>query len=126
MHPLRMKTSLLLAVGLALFAAACHRSSAPPPPMAIEELPGVFEKAFSKAKADTRAAASEIVAAVQAKDYMKAYAALQNLLGQSSLTPEQRSATARGLLAVNSALQAAQASGDATAAETLRQIRQNR
>ena len=94
--------------------------------MAIEELPGVFEKAFSKAKADTRAAASEIVAAVQAKDYTKAVAALQGLLGQSSLTPEQRIATARGLLAVNSALQAAQASGDATAAETLRQIRQNR
>jgi hypothetical protein len=94
--------------------------------MAIEELPGVFDKAFSNAKADTRAAASEIVAAVQTKDYTKAYAALQGLLGQSSLTPEQRIATARGLLAVNSALQAAQASGDATAAATLRQIRQNR
>ena len=126
MHSLRMKPSLFLALGLILISAACRQSSAPPPPMAIEELPGVFEKAFSKAKPDTKASASEIVAAVQDKDYTKAYAALQSLLGQSSLTSEQRSATARGLLAVNGALQAAQASGDAAAAESLRQIRQNR
>jgi hypothetical protein len=94
--------------------------------MAIEELPGTFQKAFSKAKADTRESANEVVVAVQAKDYAKAYAVLQNLLGQSRLTPEQRSATARGLLAVSSALQSAQAQGDATAAETLKQIRRNR
>ena len=127
MHRTPIKTSLLLLfVGLGLFSAACHRSSEPPPPLAIEELPGVFEKAFSKGKADPQAAASEIVAAVQAKDYAKAYAGLQALLGQASLTAEQRRATARGLLAVSRALQAAQAGGDAAAAETLRQIRQNR
>jgi len=94
--------------------------------MAIEELPGAFQMAFSKAKADARESANEVVVAVQAKDYAKAYAVLQNLLGQSSLTPEQRSATARGLLAVNGALQSAQAQGDAAAAETLKQIRRNR
>ncbi|MGO8925955.1 MAG: hypothetical protein ACLQU3_03535 [Limisphaerales bacterium] len=127
MHRTPIKTSLLLLlVGLGLFSAACHQSSEPPPPLAIEELPGVFDKAFSKAKADTQAAASEIIASVLAKDYAKAYAGLQALLGQSSLTPDQRRATARGLLAVNSALHAAQASGDPAAAETLRQIRQNR
>jgi len=126
MNPLRSRTSVLLAISLAVFAAACHRSGDPPPPMAIEELPGAFQKAFSKAGADTKESANEVVVAVQAKDYAKAYAVLQNLLAQSSLTPEQRSATARGLLAVNSALQSAQAQGDATAAETLKQIRRNR
>jgi hypothetical protein len=126
MNPLRIKASVLLAIGFALLAAGCHRSSAPPPPMAIEELPGAFQKAFSKAQADAKESANEVIAAVQTKDYAKAYAVLQNLLAQAGLTPEQRSVTARGLLAVNSALRSAQAHGDATAAETLRQIRQNR
>lgn len=126
MKPLRIKASVFLAMGLALLAAGCHRSNAPLQPMAIEELPGAFQKAFDKAKADAKESANAVVVAVQAKDYAKAYAGLQNLLGQSSLTPEQREATARGLLAVNSALQSAQAQGDAAAAETLREIRRNR
>lgn len=104
---------------LLLFLAGCNRSSTPPPPLSLEELPADFQKAFAKAKAEAKALSDEIVAAVQAKEYPKAYIGLQTLVGQSGLSKEQQSLAARAVLAVNTALQTAQAQGDQQAAETL-------
>lgn len=119
-----MKHLRINLVGLALllpllFGVACDRSSAPPTALAVEELPATFEKVFAKAKPETKEITSQIVAAVQAKDYSKAFQGLQNLTTQATLTKEQSSVISGALLTVNNLLQAAQAQGDAKAAETI-------
>jgi hypothetical protein len=118
-------------IGLALllpllFGAGCDRASAPPTPLAVEELPAAFEKAFTKAKPEAKELASQVVAAVQAKDYSKAFQGLQTLRSQPDLTKEQTGVMSRGLLTVNTLLQAAQAQGDAKAAETIKVYQQTK
>lgn len=119
MTHLRIKIIGLALLLPLLFGVGCDRSSAPPTPLAVEELPAAFEKAFSKAKPEAKELANQIVAAVQAKDYSKAFLDLQTLTGLPALTKEQMSVTSRALLTVNTLLQAAQAQGDAKAAETI-------
>ncbi len=106
-----------------LFAVSCDRSSAPPTALAVEELPAAFEKAFAKAKPETKELAKQVVAAVQAKDYSKAFFGLQNMTSQVALTKEQSSVISGALLTVNNLLQAAQAQGDTKAAETIQSHR---
>ena len=112
-------------IGLALllpllFGLGCDRSSAPPTPLAVEAMPAAFEKAFSKAKPEAKELANQMVAAVQAKDYSKAFLGLQALTALPTLTKEQISVSSGALLTVNTLLQAAQAQGDAKAAETIK------
>ena len=104
---------------LLLFIAGCDRSSTPPPPLTLEELPAAFQKAFTKAKADAKALSDQVVVAVQAKEYSKAYVTLQSLLREPGLSKQEESLAARAALTVNAALQSAQAQGDQQAAETL-------
>lgn len=120
MRLLRTKRStfaLVLALG---FGVGCDRSSAPPTPLPSAEFPAAFEKVFSKAKPETKDVVNQIVASVQAQDYSKAFLGLQTLASRPDLTKEQVSVTTRGLLTVNTLLQAAQAQGDAKAAETIK------
>lgn len=106
-----------------LLGLGCDRSSAPPAPLPVEQLPAAFEKAFAKAKPETKELANQIVVAVQAKDYSKAFYGLQNLLSQSVLTKPQSSVVSSALLTVNSLLEAAQAEGNQKAAETIKVYR---
>ncbi len=76
---------------------------------------GVFEKMYGSART-----ADQIVAAVQAQDFSKAFNGLQSLVGKPDITKEQASVLSRALLTVNNQLQAAQAKGDVKAAETIR------
>lgn len=102
-----------------LFGLGCDRSSAPPTALAVEEFPAAFEKAFAKAKPETKALANQIVTGVQAKDYSKAFLALQSLLAEATLSKQQMGVASGALLTVNSLLEAAKAGGNEKAAETI-------
>jgi len=123
MTHLRTKIIRLALVLPLLFGAGCDRSSAPPAPLAVEELPAAFEKAFSKAPPEAKEVATQIVAAVQAKDYSKAFLGLQSLTSLPALNKQQVNVAASALLTVNTLLQAAQAQGDTKAAETIQHHR---
>jgi hypothetical protein len=125
MHLELKRTALALFVVLTL-CVACKQSSAPPPTLSIDQLPPALEKAFSAAPAETKELATQIITSVQAKDYGKAYSAIQSLATKSGLTKEQSSVTASGVLTLNTALQSAQASGDSQAAEVLQIHRRNK
>lgn len=83
----------------------------------------MLDKAFAKAKPEAKDLAAQVVAAVQAKDYSKAYLTIQTLAGKPGLTKEQLSVTSRGMLTVSELLQAAQTQGDQKAAQTLKTYR---
>jgi hypothetical protein len=103
-----------------------QRSTAPPAPIAVEELPAALQKAFAKAKSPLKDLASQAVEFLQAKDYGKAYQTVQNLTAQSGLNKQQIEILTRGSMALNTALQAAQSHGDQKAAETLNTYRINK
>ena len=108
------------------FGVGCNRSSAPPTPLTVEELPGAIEKAFSTAKPQAKELATQVVTCVQAKDYSKAFWGIQTIAGVPDLTKDQIKVTARATLTINSLLQTAQAEGDAKATQTLQQYRINK
>jgi len=112
---------LVLALGL-----GCSRSSAPPTPLTAQELPGVLEKTFNTANPQAKEQATQVVTAVQAKDYSKAFWGIQTLAGVTGLTKEQVKVTARATLTISSLLQSAQAEGDQKAAATLKTYRENK
>jgi hypothetical protein len=118
-------TVLAVLLGLA-FGAGCNRSTPPPTPLPAEEMPAALEKAFSKAKPDVKELANQVVAAVQAKDYSKAFLTVQNLASRPGLTRDQTSVTSRATLTVNSLLQAAESRGDKQAAQTLQTYRKDK
>jgi len=123
MKHLNLKSvTLAVLLGLA-FGAGCNRSTPPPTPLSVQELPAALEKAFSKAKPDVKDLANQVVAAVQAQDYSKAFLTIQNLASRPGLTKDQVSVTSRATLTVNSLLQAAETKGDKQAAQTLKVYR---
>ena len=123
MKHLNLKSvTLAVLLGLA-FGAGCNRSTPPPTPLSVQELPAALEKAFSKAKPDVNDLANQVVAAVQAQDYSKAFLTIQNLASRPGLTKDQVSVTSRATLTVNSLLQAAETKGDKQAAQTLKVYR---
>ena len=107
---------------LALLVAAvgCNRSAPPPTALTEAELPSALETAFSKAKPDIKDLATQVVAAVQAKEYAKAFQSMQALSAKTGLTKEQINVISRATLTVNDLLQAAQAQGDKKAAQTIK------
>ena len=92
----------------------------------MDQFAATFNKAFAGAKAETKDLATEVVTAVQAQDYPKAFAQLQYLTAAPGLNKEQRSVMARGLLTVNELLAKAQSQGDQKAAQTIQTYQRNR
>ena len=112
-------TSLLLFT-LGLVVVGCGPgSSTPPAPLAEAEIPAAFEKAFAKAKPELKELSTQVVTAVQAKDYSKAFNSLQSVAGRPDMNKEQISVITRALITVSGLLQTAQAQGDQKAAQTL-------
>jgi hypothetical protein len=127
MKDLRAATAILLMLMTGLvFGLGCDKSSAPPQPLALEEVPAALQKSFSKAKGESKELVTQIVATLQAQDYSTAYLSIQKLAAQSGLNKDQQSAASRATLAINTALQSAQTKGDAKAAETLKAYRVNK
>jgi hypothetical protein len=119
----RLAVILLL---LLAWGPGCSSSTPPPTPLTVEELPSALNKAFAKAKPETKTLTSQIVTWVQGQDYPKAFQALQSLGNSPGLTKEQQSVTSRATLTVNGLLQAAQAKGDPSAAKTLQNYRRDK
>jgi hypothetical protein len=120
---MKFRTLLLAAL---VSVAGCDRSRGPPPPLAIEQVPSVLQKAFTKAKPEAKDLVDQIVGALAAKDFSKAYLGFQALLAQSGLNKDQQSVASRGMLSVNGMLQEAQSKGDTHAADTLKAYRFNK
>lgn len=118
------RTGLTLLI-ISLLAAGCSKSS-PPTPLALEELPAAFEKAFSKGKPELKVLANEIVASVKAKDYPKAFAELQYLARVTDLTKEQATTMGRATITISELLQAAEAKGDEKATVTIENYRKTK
>ena len=112
---------LLLTSGL-----GCRKDVRPPTPLPVDQFAVTFNKAFAGAKAETKDLAAQIVTAVQAQDYSKAFAQLQSLTSAPGLTKDQQSVLARALLTVNNLLTAAQSQGDQKAAQTIQTYQRNR
>jgi len=99
----------------------CSREVPPPTPFTEAELPAELEKAFGTAKqAEAKDLVNQVLAALQAKDYSKAFWAINTLTGVQGLSKEQANAAARATLTINSLLQSAQAQGDKNAGQTLK------
>ena len=107
-------------------ATGCNRTTPPPEPLEVSELPAVVEKAFAKAAPETKTLASQVVTSVQSQDYAKGFAAVQALVSRPGLSKEQVNVTSRVMLTVSSLLQAAQAKGDAAATRTLENYRRDK
>ena len=119
------KVNLTLLLVL-LAAIGCNKSSAPPAPLTVEQLPSAFEKAFRKAKPQVKGLAAQVVSSVQSNGYAQAYSELQHLSTAPELTKEQSSVVGRGMLTINGLLQSAAAKGDENAAQTVKAYRSNK
>ena len=119
--PITFTVLLLLICGL-----GCSKDLPPPAALPADQFAAVFDKAFATAKAETKGLATEVVTAVQAQDYPKAFSQLQYLAAASGLNKEQRNVVASGLLTVNELLAKAQSQGDQKAAQTIQNYQRNR
>lgn len=118
-------TALTLLVVLAV-GFGCNRTSPPPTPLTLEELPGALEKAFSKAKPQAKELAALVVASVKGRDFAKAFSSIQALVAAPELTKEQVNVAARATITVSGLLQEAVAQGDAKAAAAVKQYRETK
>jgi hypothetical protein len=121
-------TFIALAVSFCVgFGVSCKRDIPPPTPLSAEEMPGALQKAYEKASGDTKDFATQVNAALGAKDYQKAYNAILTLSSRPGLSKDQRSVVSRAMLTINQLLQtAAENQGDAKAAQALKTYRVNK
>ncbi len=119
------QTALVLTVFL-MGVAGCDKGSTLQTPLSVGELPAAFEKAFAKAKPEIKGLADQVVKAVQAQDYSKAFQDIQTLGAQLNLTKEQNSTIGRATLTINELLQTAATKGDEKAAATRESYRRNK
>jgi hypothetical protein len=115
---------VLLLLGLAGFG--CSKNVPPPVPLPADQFTATFNKAFAGAKAETKELSDQIVTAVEAKDYSKAFTVLQSLFSAPSLTKDQQGVLARASLTLNDLLAAAQSQGDQKAAQTIQIYNKNK
>lgn len=120
------KILALLAGLLMAMVAGCNKEVVPPPPLPLEQIPSALEAAFASAQPAQKQMAAQIVEQVRAKDYTKAYFALQALSTQAGLTKEQAEKAAGGLLTLNTVMQTAVQQGDTQSAEALKFYRENK
>ncbi len=106
--------------------SGCHKAESPPPSLTLEQLPPALRQAFTNAKPNVKGPLDAVLKWLEAKDYSKAYFALQTLSAQPGLTSKQAQVCASGLLALNEALQQAQSQGNQKAAQTLKFYRENK
>ena len=117
----RITQNVCLALcSLAILVCGCAKDPGPPPPLAVENIPGELEKAFQAAKQQTKDIVGKVNSGLQSKDYPGAYDAIQALGSLPDTSIEQRRLTARAMLTIYGLLQTAQSQGDDKAAAALR------
>jgi hypothetical protein len=99
-----MKKLLLLACLFLAPLLGCGANRAEP--IGLEQVTAEFDKAFKSSNEETRGLTQAIARLVGRKQYAPASMQLQTILGDPSLTKEQRSVVARVLTSVNAAMQA--------------------
>lgn len=105
-----------------LIAIGCGKHEvAPPEPIAVDQLPSVFQKTFASAKPEVKELSDKVVASVQAQDYSKAFLDLQALSASPNLTKEQSNVAAGAIMTVSDLMKTAISQGDQKSATTLRQ-----
>lgn len=114
-----LRTVTCVALLVVCFAAIGCREKGPPPPLAAENIPAEFEKGFRKAKPSVKELATQVVTALQAKDYPAAHAAAHQLCAAPEATDAEKRLAVGAMLTITTLLQEAQAQGDQKAAEVL-------
>jgi PBP1b-binding outer membrane lipoprotein LpoB len=121
-----MRYFLWLVLASALLAAGCKQTTAPPTPLAADQIPTEMQKAFAQAKPDPKRMVDEMLKALQAKDYAAAYQVGQAISATPDITKDQLLVTARALLTINGQLKEASAQGDQSAAAFINYQKHNR
>ncbi len=116
-----------LGVGVAalcwlLLIPGCSDSAKPVEPVALADIPSLVNAAFKDAKDPAKSLASQVVDAVEQKDWAKASVGAEALLSAPGTTAEQNKLVGRCLLAINQQVNEAAAAGNAQA-EQLQQVR---
>ena len=96
------KLLLICALILPLFGLACGAKG---PPLSIDQVPTELEKAFKSAPEGVRALTQAIGRLIERKQYAPASMQMQAMLGDTTLSKEQRSVIARAMATVNNAMQ---------------------
>ncbi len=113
-----------LAGNLLLAAVGCSKvSTTPPKPLSAEQVAPTLQTAFKEATPDAKSASDEIVSALQVKEEPKAFVGLHALIEKPDLTPEQRQAAVRAMLALTLQMQEAAANGNQMADDLLKKYR---
>jgi hypothetical protein len=126
MKPLCTANITLAFLLLLISGLGCKKDIPPPTPLPVDQFAATFNRTFSAAKAETKSLATQIVVAIEAKDYSTAFVELQTLISAPSLTKDQQSVLARALLTVNDLLAAAQSQGDQKAIQTFQDYQKNK
>ncbi len=119
MNPVRLTSLSLVTLVLLWLTPACSQKTVPPRILTVPELVSGLEKTFTGAKPELRDMEADIVSALKAPDYSRAYLGLQKLAAQANLSRAQGNLLASGLLSVNELLQTAQSQGDTNATQVL-------
>jgi hypothetical protein len=125
-RPFRISEVALLLLGATLMLGGCKPQNAAPPPLSADEIPPAMQKAFAKATAETKQLVDQALAALQTKDYPRAYQEVQTISGEPGLTKEQLLITARAMLGINELLKSASASGNQDASAFINYQKHNR
>jgi hypothetical protein len=116
-------SGFLVLIVLGLAGGGCRGQDPPSSVGTPREGATNVQSVFRNAPEGVRQQADDVAAAVQSQDAVGAYARLENLSGQTALTPEQKQAIANMRLALLRSLQAESERGNAAAEELLNRYR---
>jgi hypothetical protein len=113
MRPITKALNWSVAMWLAVsLLAGCKPNNTPPTPLPVQQIPAEMNKAFTRAKPETKQIVDKMLAALESKDYPAAYQFGQYISGTPGITKGQLFVTARAMLEINSLLKEASTKGD--------------
>ena len=112
--------ALLAGVLISFVMIGCGGSHTPPEALNDEELPTALQDAFSGAEAGIKGNIDTGVAAFQAKDFMKAITAFNQVTQNQSLSEHQRAVVSRALISANEHIQMEGTQGNPAATQFLK------
>jgi hypothetical protein len=115
--------ALLLGGVLACTLSACNKKAEVLPPLAADQIPAEFQKAFAQAKPAVKALADKVVAELQSKDYPMAYTDVQSISYAAEASKAQKLLAVRATQSIYQVLSTAQAQGDQRSAAAVEMIK---